>query len=52
MILICSYCKKIKNNDNKWVEKDRKNLDNILTHGICPDCYKIILKNINLLKYL
>ncbi len=42
MILpICSYCKRIRNSDGKWVEIDLHTVDTLgmqLSHGICPEC--------------
>lgn len=43
---ICSYCKNVKISGLRWVRfeeylADHYNLE--FTHGICPDCYKIIM---------
>jgi GAF domain-containing protein len=40
---ICSYCKKIRDDDGSWqqIEKYiRDHSDASFSHGICPDCYK------------
>jgi hypothetical protein len=41
VLLICSYCKKVKANPETWVDLEnyvRKNSDTEFTHGVCPDC--------------
>jgi len=41
LIPICSFCKKIRNDDQYWEEIDiyiRKHTDALFSHGICPDC--------------
>ncbi len=51
LIPICSYCKKIRNDDNYW-EKIEKYLaersDVQFSHGICPDCMKKLEKEMGL----
>lgn len=43
MLSICSYCKKIRDDDDKWLEIDtymgRKTAVEF-SHGICPPCYE------------
>jgi hypothetical protein len=41
MIPICSYCKKIRNDEQYWQRLEtyfKSHLDVDFTHGICPDC--------------
>lgn len=43
LLPICSNCKKIRDDDNNWVQmevyvRDRTNAD--FSHGICPDCLR------------
>jgi DNA-binding response OmpR family regulator len=43
LLPVCSYCHKIRNDDNYWQKVDsymseRTNLK--VSHGICPDCFK------------
>jgi len=43
LLPICSYCKKIRNDQNYWEQVDgylTKNADVKFSHGICPDCFK------------
>jgi sigma-B regulation protein RsbU (phosphoserine phosphatase) len=47
LLPICSYCKKIRNDQNYWQEiehyiHDHSEAD--FTHGICPGCYEKVLK--------
>ncbi len=38
---ICSYCRKIRNDDGAWQQIDvyiRQHSDIDFSHGICPDC--------------
>lgn len=44
-IPICAKCKKIRDEQNDWVQiesfiRDRTNAD--FSHGICPDCIKAL----------
>ena len=44
---ICSYCKKIRNDDNYWdtVEGDiSEHTNSRFSHSICPDCYKNVVE--------
>ncbi|NTW49736.1 MAG: PAS domain-containing protein [Chlorobiales bacterium] len=41
IIPICSYCKKIRNDEQYWEKVDvyfQKNIGARFSHGICPDC--------------
>ena len=43
---LCSYCKKIRNKDDKWEEVDTyiyKHSPADISHSICPDCARIHL---------
>jgi hypothetical protein len=55
-VRICSMCKKIWNRLNKWVEIEEGlaqlkpfEADEMprLTHGLCPDCYQIIMADLD-----
>lgn len=42
LLRICSYCKRINDDDNGWVQIERyvaRRTEASFTHGICPDCY-------------
>jgi phosphoserine phosphatase RsbU/P len=42
LLPICSYCKKVRDDDNYWQQVDSyiaKHSDAQVTHGICPDCF-------------
>ena len=44
---ICSYCKKVRDDQNYWQEVDEyldEYSDTQLSHGICPGCYETIVK--------
>lgn len=50
IIPICSYCKKIRNDQNSWQQLERylsEHSDAWFSHGICPDCMEK-----NMLKWL
>jgi len=41
MLPICSYCKRIRNDDNLWTQVEAyvsEHSDADFTHGICPEC--------------
>jgi sigma-B regulation protein RsbU (phosphoserine phosphatase) len=43
LLPICSYCKKIRNDQNYWEQVEgylTKNADVTFSHGICPECFK------------
>ena len=53
IIPICCRCKKIRNEDNYWEQietyiSDRSKVE--FTHTYCPDCFKIVLKEIEELR--
>ncbi len=43
LLPICSYCKKIKDDENAWQQMETyisKRTEANFSHGICPDCYE------------
>ena len=47
LLPICSYCKKIRNDENYWDQVENyiaKHSDAEFSHGICPECYEKFLK--------
>ena len=43
LLPICSYCKRIRNDDGSWQDLDMyvaERGDTALSHGICPRCYQ------------
>jgi GAF domain-containing protein len=47
LLPICSYCKKIRNDEGYWNSVESyisAHSDARLTHGICPDCYEEVQK--------
>ena len=50
MIPICAYCRKIRNDDNYWQMVEtyiNKETGSNFTHGICPECSKALLAQLN-----
>jgi DNA-binding response OmpR family regulator len=50
MIPICAYCRKIRNDDNYWQMVEtyiNKETGSNFTHGICPECSKTLLEQLN-----
>jgi two-component system NtrC family sensor kinase len=50
LLSICSYCKKIRDDDNSWVQMEeylRVNADLMFSHGICPDCLQGLMKDLD-----
>lgn len=46
LLPICSYCKKIRNDQNYWQQVDAyisEHSDAVFSHGICPDCFDKIV---------
>jgi DNA-binding response OmpR family regulator len=46
LLPICSYCKKVRNDDNYWQQVERYIEDHAqvsFSHGICPDCYENVV---------
>lgn len=49
LLAICSYCKKTRDNNGTWVTIEEylsRHADILLTHGICPDCYQKVMKEL------
>jgi K+-sensing histidine kinase KdpD len=49
ILLICSYCKKIEANSETWIDLEnyvRKHSDAEFTHGVCPDCFVKVSREI------
>ncbi|MCE0497167.1 MAG: response regulator [Methylacidiphilales bacterium] len=47
LLPICSYCKKIRNDDNYWKQIETyisETTGSFFSHGICPTCYEEIVK--------
>jgi DNA-binding response OmpR family regulator len=47
LLPICSYCKKIRNDQNYWQQVEgylSEHSEAQFSHGICPDCYEKIVK--------
>jgi DNA-binding response OmpR family regulator len=47
LLPICSYCRKIRNDDNYWKQIETYFIEttgSLFTHGICPTCYEDIVK--------
>ena len=50
LLPICSYCKKIRNETNYWEQVDSyltSHSDVQLTHGICPTCMDVMMKQLD-----
>jgi DNA-binding response OmpR family regulator len=46
LLPICSYCKRIRSDQNYWEQVDRyvaQHSDAEFSHGICPDCFKTVI---------
>ena len=42
LLPICSYCKRIRNDKEEWEPLEQyieEHFEQLLSHGICPDCY-------------
>jgi response regulator RpfG family c-di-GMP phosphodiesterase len=49
LLSICSYCKKMRDTDKTWVSIEHylhRHADVLLTHGICPECYAKVMKDL------
>ena len=47
LLPICSYCKKIRDEQNYWQRVDSyltDHADVVFSHGICPDCYETLIQ--------
>ncbi len=43
IIPICSYCKKIRDKENSWLQLEAyisQHSDAVFSHGMCPDCFE------------
>ena len=50
LLPICSYCKKVRNEENYWQQVESylsSHSDVKLTHGVCPDCYARMMKELD-----
>jgi nitrate reductase NapAB chaperone NapD len=50
IISICMYCKKIRNDSESWDQMEvyiSNHSEALFSHGICPDCFKQQLADIN-----
>ena len=46
LLPICSYCKRIRSDQNYWEQVDRyvaQHSDAQFSHGICPECFKTVI---------
>lgn len=53
LLPICSYCKKIRNDENYWQEIEKYIVEHSgadFSHGICPDCYAKVASEFERLK--
>ena len=53
LLSICMYCKKIRDDDNQWMQVDRyieKRSDLQFSHGLCPECYAQELAKVKALR--
>jgi len=51
IIPICSYCKKIRNEKGAWDIVEAyicEHTDAEFSHGVCPNCYKKVIKELEL----
>lgn len=51
---ICASCKKIRDQNDSWMDADEyfnKNTNVGLSHGVCPDCLKLLYPNVYNKKY-
>ena len=47
LLPICSYCKKIRDDNNYWSQVERyieNHADVAFSHSICPECYESVVK--------
>jgi sigma-B regulation protein RsbU (phosphoserine phosphatase) len=50
LLPICSYCKKVRNEENYWQQVESylsAHSEIKLTHGVCPDCYARMMKELD-----
>ena len=53
IIPICSYCKKIRNDEASWQQLETyisEHSEALFSHGICPTCFEEQMKELNALK--
>ncbi len=49
-IPICAYCKKIRDDQQSWKQLETyisEHSEALFSHGICPDCYEMAMKEIS-----
>lgn len=49
LLRICAWCKKIKDEDGRWIKLEtylQQHTDVELSHGICPECFEKVKKEI------
>ena len=47
LLPICSYCKKVRDEQNYWQRVENYHAEHVrvvLSHGICPDCYRTVVQ--------
>jgi len=50
LVVICSICRKLQVNENEWQHLETYFLEQsqtLISHGLCPQCYKIALKDVD-----
>jgi DNA-binding response OmpR family regulator len=50
LLPICAYCKKVRNETDYWQQVDSylsSHTDVTLTHGVCPDCFERVMKELD-----
>jgi phosphoserine phosphatase RsbU/P len=53
LLPICSYCKKIRDDNDYWNQVEEyitQHSELKFTHGICPDCYRKIILELEIIK--
>ena len=48
LLLICSNCRKVRVNENEWQHLETyvaDQLQSMISHGLCPQCYEIAVKD-------
>jgi hypothetical protein len=51
LLPICAYCKKIRDDQGYWNQVElyiRRHAEVQFTHGVCPDCARRIVPDVNL----
>ncbi|HJV39248.1 MAG TPA: hypothetical protein VJ528_10450 [Geothrix sp.] len=47
LVHVCGWCRKVRTDKGEWVTAEPALLDRagpVLTHGVCPDCAKAIVR--------